>query len=60
MSLPEGVTNVIDGALSFIYSFEPLVEKTLVLGRSSTLTGRMDRFIVCASGIYAQSEIDKK
>lgn len=32
MELPGAVTEVIDEALRFIYSLQPIAEKTLVLG----------------------------
>ena len=32
MLLPEAAVAVIDASLNFVYSFQPLVEKTLVLG----------------------------
>ena len=34
MELPSAVTGAIDGAIEFIYSFGPLVEHTVVLGKS--------------------------
>jgi hypothetical protein len=37
MELPEAVTSVIDGAIQFVYSFEPLADKTLVLGTHPVL-----------------------
>ena len=33
MELPSAVTGAIDGAIEFIYSFGPLVEHTVVLGK---------------------------
>ena len=33
MSLPEGLTSIIDEGLAFIYGLQPLVEPTVVLGK---------------------------
>ena len=33
MELPSSITGVVDGALEFIYSFGPLVQNTVVLGK---------------------------
>ena len=41
MELPSAVTAPIDGALEFIYSFGPLVEYTVVLGKLSQFKNRM-------------------
>ena len=35
MSLPTALTNVLDGALEFIYSLQPYVEPTVVLGKET-------------------------
>lgn len=32
IEIPESITTVIDGSLDYIYSFEPLVAKTVILG----------------------------
>ena len=46
MGLPEPVTAVIDDALAFIYSWEPLVAKTVVLGTFLTRCVCVDRMSV--------------
>lgn len=35
VALPEALTTVIDGAIEFVYSFQPLADKTLVLGKAT-------------------------
>ena len=44
MELPSSVTDVVDGALDFIYSFGPLVENTVVLGKLDDVKKNVCRY----------------
>jgi hypothetical protein len=35
--LPDAITKVLDAGIAFIYSFQPMVEPTVVLGRFSLM-----------------------
>ena len=40
IELPAGLTAVIDASIGFVYSFQPICDKTVVLGKPLILLSR--------------------